>query len=116
MVGYFVESSMKVAIANPSTAQSNTALVTGRANYSIEVYWIYVSSDTQLTLTLEGASNVIVWRQYVAARGGHVISLAPGQGQKRDYLAKLVASTDLDYSTSTAGNVFVAVGYDEVPA
>jgi acyl-CoA hydrolase len=102
---------MYTAQANPSTQQTNTQLVASQANRGIRVKWIYISSDTALTVTLEGASNATEWRQYVAANGGSLVFLDDAPGTQGTAFIVLAESVDLDYSTSAAGNVFIKVGY-----
>jgi hypothetical protein len=93
------------ARANPSTAQTNAELVAAVTGKSVRVSSIYVSSDTEMTLTIVNSdAHTILWRQYVGARGGLVLPVgfhsSVGEG--------------LDYTTGASGNVFVLVGYEFV--
>ena len=106
---------MPTASANPTSQASATTLVTGRADYGIEVDWIYLSFNAQLFLELEGVANATVWGQYVAANGGSVVIVPKVPGSKTEPLVTLPASTDLDFSMSAAGSGFIVVGYREVP-
>ena len=90
------------ARANPSTTQTNTALVPAVANRAVLLDSIYVSSDTAMTLTLvNGTTHDVIWRQYVGARGGATVPIgdmgAWGEG--------------VDYTTSTDGSVFFDLRY-----
>ncbi len=88
--------------ANPSTQQTNTNLVASVSNKGVYIEKIYISSDTELTITLSNATaHDVLWRQYVGARGG--------QWADVDMLSAW--HEGLDYSTSGAGNVFIAVKY-----
>jgi hypothetical protein len=89
--------------ANPSTAQTNAALIAPTNNKAVHVQTIYVSSDTEMTVTIVNSeSHTILWRQYVGARGGAVIPV--------DFWSTW--HEGLDYTTSDAGNVFLMVGFD----
>lgn len=91
-----------VARANPSTQQTNTNLVPSRSGRFVNVEHIYLSSDTEMTVTILNAdTHSVLWRQYVGARGGSAIPVrfksAPGEG--------------LDYTTSAIGNIYLQVEY-----
>jgi hypothetical protein len=91
--------------ANPSTAQTNAALIAPTTNKAIRVQSIYVSSDTELTVTIVNSeAHTILWRQYVGARGGAVIPV--------DFWSTW--HEGLDYTTSDAGNVYLMVGFDYI--
>jgi hypothetical protein len=91
--------------ANPSTAQTNAALIAPTTNKGIRVQSIYVSSDTELTVTIVNSeSHTILWRMYVGARGGAVVPV--------DFWSTW--HEGLDYTTSTDGNVFLMVGFDRI--
>ena len=99
--------SVKIATANPSTAQTNTALVAADTARQLKVVGIYVSSDTALTVTLSSsASHTALLKQYVAANGGQVHISAPLP------LALPEWGEGLDYSTSANGNVWITVLYE----
>jgi hypothetical protein len=90
------------ARANPAAVQTNTALAPGVSGSVVYVEDIYVSSDTELTVTISNSvTHDVLWRQYVGARGG-----ARFPAEFRSAL-----SEGLDYSTSAAGNVFLLVNY-----
>ncbi len=89
--------------ANPSTAQTNTSLVASISGTIIVVKEIYISSDTEMVVTLLNAdAHTVLHRIYVGARGGlvlpHQFFSAQGEG--------------LDYTTSASGNVYLAVVYE----
>jgi len=89
--------------ANPSTAQTNAALIAPVNNKGVHVHNIYVSSDTELTVTIVNSeAHTILWRQYVGARGGAVIPV--------DFWSTW--HEGLDYTTSANGNVYLMVGFD----
>ncbi len=91
--------------ANPATAQTNTALVPSISGTHCKVHEVYVSSDTEMLVTLLNAdSHTVLFRIYVGSRGGvvlpHSFRTAPGEG--------------IDYSTSTNGNVYLAVEFERI--
>jgi hypothetical protein len=94
-----------VARANPSTAQTNAALVSAATNRGVQVSKIYVSSDTEMTVTIVNSeTHDILWRQYVGARGGAVVPT----------LFWSAWNEGLDYTTSVDGNVFLLVEYHRI--
>jgi hypothetical protein len=98
---------MIYARANPSTAQTNAALIAPTNNKAVRVHSIYVSSDTEMTVTIVNSeAHTILWRQYVGARGGAVIPV--------DFWSTW--HEGLDYTTSDAGNVYLMVGFDWIGA
>jgi hypothetical protein len=98
--------------ANPSTQQTNTALIAAVTNKGVRVKQVYISSDTELTVTLvNGATHDVLWRQYVGARGGQAIPL--GEKQKTGGMDNQWGE-GIDYTTSAGGNVFLAVEYEYV--
>jgi hypothetical protein len=101
---------MSIVTANPSTAQTNTNLVAAVTDRSFVIRGLYISSDTAMTVSIENAATnaTLLWRQYVAANGGVVIGGTPGFE-----LARTISGEGIDYSTSAAGNVFVAIMYDQ---
>jgi hypothetical protein len=89
--------------ANPTSQQTNAALIPAIPGQQIKVKNIYVSSDTELTITLVNSeSHTILWRQYVGARGGVVSPCswmtATGEG--------------VDITTSASGSVYLMVGWE----
>ena len=98
---------MRHAQANPSTAQTNAAFIALAAGRQVKVNYIFISSDTQMIVTLlDSVGHNVLWRQYVAADGGSII-----QGRE---IIKSIKGEGLDLTTSEAGNVFVKVGYEMV--
>ena len=98
---------MRHAQANPSTAQTNTVLVALAAGRQVKANYIFISSDTAMTVTiLDSVGHNVLWRQYVPANGGSII-----QGRE---IIKSIKGEGLDYTTSATGNVFVKVGYEMV--
>ena len=98
---------MRHASANPSTAQTNTVLVALAAGRQVKAKFVYISSDTAMTVTvLDSVGHNVLWRQYVAADGGSV-----AEGRE---LFKSIKGEGLDYTTSATGNVFLKVGYEMV--
>jgi len=98
---------MRHAQANPSTAQTNAVLIALAAGRQVKVNYIFISSDTQLVITiLDSVGHNVLWRQYVAADGGSII-----QGRE---IIKSIKGEGLDYTTSGNGNVFIKVGYEMV--
>jgi len=94
----------RYAQANPSSAQTNTALVTARAARVAYLDSIYVSSDTAMTVDIvNSATHDLIWRQYVGATGGQMASGGA--------LAESIAGEGFDYSTSATGNVFLKISY-----
>jgi len=98
---------MKYARANPSTQQTDTVLVQGQPDHRIRVYGIFMSSDTQLVVSLEQGSELL-WKQYLAADGGHIQWVDRNWGNP---LIELDPGEDLTFTTSAAGNVFVGVSF-----
>lgn len=93
---------MLITRANPSTQQTNAVFIPAKTNGLVKVRRIYLSSDTELTVTLVNSeTHDVVFRIYVGARGGVAMPVnfwsAWGEG--------------LDLSTSGAGNVYIAVEY-----
>lgn len=89
--------------ANPSTAQTNTALTPNKAGRWVKIHRIYVSSDTAMQVSLvNSSSHTLVWSQYVGAGGG--------SSAEYDYTSLI--NEGLDYVSSTNGNVFIKVSYD----
>lgn len=95
---------MRYVSANPSTQQTNTALLAAQSDRAVRIKEVYITSDTELTVSIVNSSgHEVLFRQYVGARGGLVIKLSDlwsawGEG--------------LDYTTSAAGNVYLLVGYE----
>jgi len=101
---------MRYARANPSTAQTDTALIAAPpTGERIKVRSVFVSSDTAMTVTIEEGSTTL-WRQYVAASGG---SMAPPA--VLPWFESPTTATAMTYTTSVAGNVFMAVAYEVGP-
>ena len=91
--------------ANPSTQQTNTNLEPSISGTHCKISEIYVSSDTEMLVTLLNAdSHTVLFRIYVGARGGvvlpHRFRTAVGEG--------------IDYSTSTSGNVYMAIEFERI--
>ncbi len=89
---------LKHARANPSTQQTNTNIIALDANSLVNVAFVYLSSDTEMTFTLlDSVSHTVIWRQYVGARGGQGvpsnITTLWGEG--------------VDFSTSVNGNIYI---------
>ena len=98
---------MRHAQVNPSTATTNGVLVALAAGRQVKANYIFISSDTQMIVTvLDSVGHNVLWRQYVAADGGSII-----QGRE---IIKSIKGEGLDYTTSENGNVFVKVGYEMV--
>ena len=102
-MAFAVPAIVRTAQANPSTAQTNAALIALTAGRHVKVSRVYISSDTALTVTLvNSVTHDLLWRQYVGATGGssaeYDFTSANGEG--------------IDYSTSATGNVFLQVGYE----
>jgi hypothetical protein len=97
---------MQKATANPSTAQTNAALVAARDGAATKLRTVFISSDTAMTVSIvSSVDHALLWRQYVGATGGSYC--------ESDYdLAVAPTDQGLDYSTSTNGNVFISVGFD----
>ena len=94
----------RYAQANPSTAQTNAALITAKEGRVCILDSVYISSDTALTVSLvDSATHSLQWRQYVGATGGQ---LAEGGG-----LAESLVGEGFDLTTSDTGNVFIKVKY-----
>ena len=91
-----------------SSAQTDTVFVPapGAGNVII-IDSVYVSTDTAQTVSFESSTGSLKWRQYVAVEGGHLSSY-------RDLFQCNVNET-LTYTSSAAGNVFVAVSYRIAP-
>lgn len=97
---------MKVARANPSTTQTNTALIPARSGRYVNVLGVYISSDTEMEVSLVNSdTHDVVWKQYVGGNGG---SFA---GDGNQPLTNSALGEGLDYSTSTNGNVFISVNW-----
>lgn len=93
---------MRQAQANPSTAQTNAALIPLRVSRYVKVGKIYVSADTAMTVSLvNSVTHDLVWKLYVGATGG----------VSADYDFTSAVSEGLDLTTSTTGNVFILVTY-----
>ncbi len=93
---------MSYSRANPSTQQTNTNIVASIAGTTIRIEEMYISSDTEMTVTLLNAdAHTVLSRLYVGARGGvvlpHTYISAYGEG--------------IDYTTSAGGNVYLAIEY-----
>ena len=100
---------MQYIRVNPSTAQTDTALISAPGTgQTVKVYSVYISSDTAMTVTIEEGSTAL-WRQYVAASGGQV---APSPNRAMPLFESPTAATALTYTTSANGNVFMSVGYE----
>ncbi len=98
---------MRLTQANPSTAQTNEALIAARSSRFIKVRGVYVSSDTQMIITLvNSVTHDVIWRQYVSVDGGQLIG-----GTKDTLLTQSTIGEGVDYTTSTNGNVFIKVMY-----
>lgn len=96
---------MQIASANPSTAQTNAALVAASGTRTVKIKSIFVSSDTQMTVSIVNSStHTVIWRMYVAADGGYY-------GDNLD-LYQSNAGEGLDYTTSANGNAYLRVGYE----
>ena len=94
---------MSYTRANPSTQQTNTNLVASVSGTVIQVTEIYISSDTEMVVTILNAdAHTVLHRIYVGARGGvvlpHKFFAAIGEG--------------LDFTTSAGGNVYLALEYN----
>ena len=102
---------MNVVDANPSTAQSNTALIAAQTQKIVKIRTIFISSDTALTVTLENSvtNATLLLRQYVGADGG--VALGPGDIDESMWT---ISGEGVDYSTSAAGNVYIRVGFEQV--
>ncbi len=100
---------MNVVDANPSTAQSSTALVTAVAGKLVKIRSIFISSDTAMTVTLENSvtNATLLLRLYVTNNGG--LALGP---KDIDESMWTIDAEGIDYSTSAAGNVYIRVGYE----
>ena len=95
---------MLFAQANPSTTQTNAALVAAKANAFVKVKSVYISSDTLLVVSLvNSATHDLKWRQYLGANGGQGFD---------GHLFDTILGEGVDLTTSTNGNVFIVVGYD----
>ncbi len=89
---------LKHARANPSTAQTNLNIIALDANSLVNIAFVYLSSDTEMTLTLlNSVAHTVIHRQYVGARGGQgvpvSITTAWGEG--------------VDFTTSVDGNIYI---------
>ncbi len=87
-----------------STAQTDTSLVAapGAGKYVV-VDSVFVSTDTQQTVSFESGTSTLKWRQYAAANGGHLASYRE--------MFECDVNEALTYTSSAAGNVFVAIKY-----
>lgn len=98
---------MYYVTANPSTAQTNTVLIPAVSGERIVLQGIYISSDTETTVTfLNGTTHSVLHRLYVGARGGLVLPLVV-EGVSRGLPS--IVGEGVDYSTADAGNVFIGV-------
>ncbi len=95
---------MPYASDDQSSAQTDTVLVAAPgANTHIVVDSVFVSTDTQQTVSFESGTTTLKWRQYAAANGGHLVSYRN--------VFECDGNETLTYTSSAAGNVFVAVKY-----
>ncbi len=87
-----------------SSAQTDTVLVAAPgANKYVIVDSVFVSTDTAQTVSFESGTSTLKWRQYAAARGGHGLSYRN--------IFECDGNEALTYTSSAAGNVFVAIEY-----
>lgn len=94
---------MPFARANPSAASTNENLIPSRSGTRVKVRSVYVSSDTEMVLTIVNAdTHTIVWRMYVGANGGAFIPVSFWSAMNEG----------LDYTTSATGNVMIIVEYN----
>ncbi len=95
---------MPFASDDQSSAQTDTSLVAAPgASKRIIVDAVFVSTDTQQTVSFESGNSTLKWRQYAAANGGHLASYRN--------VFECDGNEALTYTSSAAGNVFVAVAY-----
>ena len=106
------------ATAQLTASSTGTVLVsstltasTGR-NLKIKVPTVYITSDSQKIVTLHDSStgsstDTVVWRQYVAARGGMVHSAPQGE-----FLFTCTTGNEVTLVSTAAGNVWVSVLYE----
>jgi hypothetical protein len=98
---------MHHASANPSAAQTNAALVPAKAGRYVIVKGVFVSSDTEMQVSLvNSVTHSLVWTQYVRARGGSQVG-----GTPMHELRHTLQGEGMDLTTSADGNVFVTVQY-----
>jgi len=92
-----------------STAQTDTSLVAAPgAGSQIAVTSLYISTDTQQTVSLETGNSTLRWRQYCSANGGSVANVGDSV---KDELFRCADNEALTYTSSAAGNIFVSVQY-----
>lgn len=95
---------MRHASVNPTSAQTNAALIAAKSGRFVVVDGVYVSSAVALTVSLvNSATHDVVWRQYVGANGGSLVAAAN--------LVHSKSGEGLDLTTSTDGGVFISVMY-----
>lgn len=96
---------MAFASDSQSTAQTDKQLVAAPgAGKRIVVQSIFVSTDTAQTVSLESGTSTLKWRQFAAANGGHTHAGKPS--------FECDENAALTYTSSAAGNIFVAVHYE----
>ncbi len=101
---------MNIATANPSTAQTNTVLVTAISGKVMKIRNIFISSDTTMEVSLENSiGHSLIIKFYPAANGG----LGLGHDQLGEAFWSL-PHNGIDYTTSADGNVFIKIGYEIV--
>ncbi len=90
------------AFDTQSATQTDTELIAVQSGKRIAVYQLYVTSNTEVTVTFESGSTT-VWKQFVAAGGGSVIPFTGIEWFATN------RSEALTYTTSGTADVAISV-------
>lgn len=99
--------------ANNQSASQETdriLVAVSSANHFIRVHWIFFSTTAAMTVMLESGATRL-WEMYGDVNGGAALIGDPDM-----VLAETAVGANLTYTTSAAGNHFIAVGYTEINA
>lgn len=94
------------AINQSASQETDRVLVAASADHKIRVHWIFFSTTTAMTVMLESGTSTRLWEMYGDVNGGAALIGDPDM-----VLAETAATEALTYTTSAAGNHFIAVGY-----
>lgn len=89
-----------------ATSATDAVLVAGDAGRKIVVHWVFFSTASAGTVTLESGTATRLWEMYPDANGGAVLV-----GDPNMTLFETAAGEDLTYSFNIADNHFIAIGY-----